>query len=159
IIDSIVEWFRSPTPDPRLLRILDNDRLDLAVARGAAYYGMVRRGDGVKIVASLARTYYIGVESQNATEGVPYSAVEALCLVPGNAEPGQEIEIADRQFDLLVSEPVEFPLYTSSIRLTDRPGEAVAVDPEQMTALPPIRTALKTRSRRERGLVSVRLHA
>jgi hypothetical protein len=81
-----------------------------------------------------------------------------LCLVPGSAEPGQEIELAERQFDLLVSEPVEFPLYTSSIRLTDQPGELVAVDPEQMTALPPIRTALKTRSRRERGCVPVRLH-
>ena len=28
--------------------VLDNDRLDLAVARGAAYYGMVRRGLGVR---------------------------------------------------------------------------------------------------------------
>ena len=41
--------------------VLDNDRLDLAVARGAAYYGMVRRGLGVRIAAGLARTYYIGV--------------------------------------------------------------------------------------------------
>jgi hypothetical protein len=144
LIDSLADWFETPP------HVLDNDRLDLAVARGAAYYGMVRRGEGVKIVASLARTYYIGVESQPPT---------ALCLVPGNAEPGQSIELADRQFDLLVSEPVEFPLYTSSIRLTDRPGELVAVDPERMTALPPIRTALKTRSRRERGTVAVHLHA
>jgi len=35
----------------------------------------------------------------------------------------------------------------------------VPVDPEQMTALPPIRTALKTRNRRERGTVAVHLHA
>ena len=41
--------------------MLDNERLDLAVARGAAYYGMVRRGQGVRIAAGLARTYYIGV--------------------------------------------------------------------------------------------------
>jgi actin-like ATPase involved in cell morphogenesis len=168
LIDCISSWFHSdprrPAPDSRCPVVLDNDRLDLAVARGAAYYGMVRRGEGVKIVASLARTYYIGVDAappadspaRNATEGVPYSA--ALCLVPGSAEPGQEIELADRQFDLFVSEPVEFPLYTSSIRLTDRPGELVAVDPEQMTALPPIRTALKTKSRRERGTVPVHLH-
>src|SRR5437764_15420085 len=111
---------------------------------------MVRRGEGVQIVASLARTYYVGVQSQPPA---------ALCLVPGNAEPGQTIELSDRQFDLLVSEPVEFPLYTSSVRLTDKPGDLVAIDPEQMTSLPPIRTALKTRSRRERGTVSVHLHA
>ena len=55
---------RSPSR-PRTLRpcVLDNDRLDLAVARGAAYYGMVRRGEGVRIAASLARTYYIGIDS------------------------------------------------------------------------------------------------
>jgi hypothetical protein len=159
LIDCLTTWFQGVGWKPTLL---DNDRLDLAVARGAAYYGMVRRGEGVKIVASLARTYYIGVETENATEGrnategVPYSA---LCLVPGSAEPGQTIDLPDRQFDLLVSEPVEFPLYTSSIRLTDRPGELVPVDPEQMTALPPIRTALKTRTRRERGVVTVTLHA
>jgi hypothetical protein len=130
--------------------VLDNDRLDLAVARGAAYYGMVRRGQGVKIAASLARTYYIGVESQPP---------QAICLLPGSAEAGQEVKLPDRQFDLLVSEPAEFPLYVSSTRLADRPGEMFAVDPEQMTALPPIRTALKTRRRSERGTVAVELHA
>ncbi|HZN36048.1 MAG TPA: Hsp70 family protein [Pirellulaceae bacterium] len=146
LIDSLSSWFGGDDWKPA---VLANDRLDLAVARGAAYYGMVRRGEGVRIAASLARTYYIGVEADPPA---------ALCLVPGSAEPGQSIEL-DRQFDLLVSEPVEFPLYTSSIRLTDRPGELVPVDPEQMTALPPIRTALKTRTRRERGAVAVKLNA
>jgi hypothetical protein len=154
LIDSLCDWF----PPPSL--VLDNDRLDLAVARGAAYYGMVRRGEGVKIAASLARTYYIGVHATaQAARQEPETLEQALCLVPGNAEPGQSIELLDRQFDLLVSEPVEFPLYTSSVRLTDHPGEVVLFDPEQMTTLPPIRTALKTRSRRERGTVAVQLNA
>jgi molecular chaperone DnaK (HSP70) len=153
LIETLQNWF-PPAPV-----ILDNDRLDLAVARGAAYYGMVRRGEGVKIAASLARTYYIGIESHHSGENLEGTTHQALCLVPGNAEPGQTIELADRQFDLLVSEPVEFPLFTSSVRLTDRAGELVNFDSEEMTALPPIRTALKTRSRRERGTVPVRLNA
>ena len=63
---------------------LAGDRIgDVAVARGAAYYGMVRRGEGVKIAAGLARTYYIGFESDPPA---------AMCLVPGSAEPGQTIE-------------------------------------------------------------------
>ncbi|HZL87735.1 MAG TPA: molecular chaperone DnaK, partial [Pirellulaceae bacterium] len=144
LIDSLSRWFAYKP------LVLDNDRLDLAVARGAAYYGMVRRGQGVKIAASLARAYYIGIESQPP---------QAICLLPGSAEPGQEIKLPERQFDLLVSEPAEFPLYVSSTRLADRPGEMIAVDPEQMTALPPIRTALKTRRRSERGAVPVELHA
>jgi hypothetical protein len=152
LIDTLGCWY-PPAPV-----VLDNDRLDLAVARGAAYYGMVRRGEGVKIAASLARTYYIGVSNVREGEVPPELNQQAICLVPGNAEPGQAFEL-DRQFDLLISEPVEFPLFTSSVRLTDRPGDLVTFDPEQMSSLPPIRTALKTRSRRERGTVAVRLNA
>ena len=59
----------------------------------------------------------------------------------------------------MISEPVEFPLFVSSIRLADRPGEMIPIDREQMTALPPIRTALRTRRKSERGHVPVHLHA
>jgi molecular chaperone DnaK (HSP70) len=130
--------------------VLENERLDLAVARGAAYYGMVRRGEGIRIAAGLARTYYIGFESEPPA---------AICLVPGNAEPGQNIDLSSRTFDLLVSQPVEFPLYVSSTRLVDRPGDVLPVDREQMTALPPIRTALRTRRKGESPTAQVQLHA
>ena len=111
--------------------VLDNDRLDLAVARGAAYYGMVRRGQGVRIAAGLARTYYIGVEGAVGRSKAEGREGSAICLVPANAEPGQDVEVADRRFNLLVSEPVEFPLFVSSTRLTDKPGELVAIDRER----------------------------
>ena len=156
--------------------VLDNQRLDLAVARGAAYYGMVRRGLGVRIAAGLARTYYIGVEqgagSREQGESLlpaPCSLLHALCLLPAGVEPGQDVNLSQRRFDLLVSEPVEFPLYVSSTRLTDRPGELVPVDREQMTPLPPIRTVMRTRKKGgppapplpegEGNTVGVNLHA
>ena len=153
LIDCLKEWFGAADASWQP-NVLANDRLDLAVARGAAYYGMVRRGEGVKITAGLARTYYLGLDA-NESAGIP----QAICLVPGSAESGQDITLSGRHFDLLVSEPAEFPLYVSSTRLADRPGEQLAIDPEQMTALPPIRTALKTRRRSERGTVTVELHA
>jgi hypothetical protein len=188
LIEVLESWFRD-TSQPREVEwspiVLDHDRLDLAVARGAAYYGMVRRGEGVRIAADLARTYYIGVEATRlplpmregrgegkskvtADSAAPLptplperekTADAALCLVPASAEPGQEIELADREFQLLISEPVEFPLYTSSIRLTDRPGELLAVDREQMTGLAPIRTVLRARGKSDGLRVPVRLHA
>ena len=67
--------------------------------------------------------------------------------------------MTDRQFQLLVSQPVEFPLYVSSTRLTDVPGQAVPFDREQMTALAPIRTVLQTRRRDEQEVIAVHLHA
>ena len=63
VIDALQRWFQPSQRPAWSPVILDNDRLDLAVARGAAYYGMVRRGEGVKIAANLARSYYIGIES------------------------------------------------------------------------------------------------
>lgn len=149
LLEVLVGWFRGEDPAWRPI-VLDNDRLDLAVARGAAYYGMVRRGQGVRIAAGLARTYYVGVESDPPA---------AVCLVPAGVEPGQDAQIGDRRFDLLVFEPVEFPLFVSSTRLTDRPGELVPVDREQMTPLAPIRTVLRTSRKGESGRVSVELHA
>lgn len=60
ILEVITRWFRSPQDQWQPV-VLENERLDLAVAQGAAYYGMVRRGQGVRISAGLARTYYVGV--------------------------------------------------------------------------------------------------
>jgi len=150
LIELLTEWFQVPAAPPWSPHVLDNDRLDLAVARGAAYYGMVRRGLGVRIAANLARSYYIGVESDPPA---------AVCLVPGNAEPGQTIETPERLFQLLISQPIEFPLWVSSLRLADPPGALVTIDREQMSPLPPIRTVLRTARRRETGSIPVRLHA
>ncbi len=158
LLDVIGDWFGAK--DSWQPIVLANERLDLAVARGAAYYGMVRRGRGVRIAAGLARTYYIGAESDEFADGGPATAgPAAVCLVPAGAEPGQDIDLTQRQFDLRVSSPVEFPLYVSSTRLTDRPGDLVAVDREQMTSLPPIRTVLRKRKKSQTGVVSVNLHA
>ncbi len=149
LLEVLTSWFNPPGQAAWHPIVLDNDRLDLAVARGAAYYGMVRRGAGVRITANLARTYYLGIESEPP---------QAICVIPGSAEPGQDYALTKLPLDLVISEPVEFPLFVSSTRLADAPGDMFPIDREQMTALPPIRTALRTRRKSERGTVPVHLH-
>ncbi len=149
LLEVLGSWFCDDDPD-WAPTVLDNPRLDLAVAQGAAYYGTVRRGRGVRIAAGLARSYYIGVDGD-----VP----SAFCLVPGNAEAGQEIDLVQHPFQLLVHQPVEFPLYVSSVRLADQPGDLFPVDPEQMKPLPPIRTVLRTRGKKQAASIPVTLHA
>ncbi len=162
VVESLERWFRSEADPHWTPIVLENERLDLAVARGAAYYGMVRRGEGVRIAAGLARTYYVGVESAAASDSQPSTLnpqLAALCLLPAGIEPGHEVDLTQRQFELLVSQPIEFPLYVSSIRLTDKPGDLVAIDPERIRALPPIRTVLKQGKSKEAGSVTVVLQA
>lgn len=152
LVSVLQKWFRTGSDDPWTPQILANPQLYLAVARGAAYYGMVRRGVGERISASLARTYYVGVEGvQEESKGM-----RAVCLLPASVEPDQEIALDHPLFELLIGTPVSFPLFVSSLRLTDQPGDFVEISPEQLTALPPIRTVLKTR-RKKQTTVRVRL--
>jgi hypothetical protein len=80
LLSVLSSWFTTPDR-PWMPLVLDNPRLDLAVAQGAAYYGMVQRGEGVRIAATLARSYYIAVAGNTP---------RAVCLAPGNATAGQD---------------------------------------------------------------------
>jgi molecular chaperone DnaK (HSP70) len=156
LIALLQRWFRTPaTPDWSPL-VLDHDRLDLAVARGAAYYGLVRRGEGVAISAALPRSYYLGTEDVSATGEVTRAA---LCVMPAGTEAGAEVDLAAREFDLRVGQPVEFPIYVSSTRLIDPAGAVVAIEPEAMTMLPPVRTVLQGQRKSETGTLRVRLQS
>ncbi len=152
LLEVLASWFNEAAAEeswrPTVLR---NDRLDLAVARGAAYYGMVRRGAGVRISGGLSHSYYIG--AQTAT-GEP----AAVCLLPAGVEEGVTVDLAERSFELLIRQPVEFPLYVSSTRTTDLPGALLEIDREQLTPLPPIRTVLHSGKARGAESVRVRLH-
>jgi hypothetical protein len=151
LIAALKSWF-SDTEGNWTPQILQNERLDLAVAHGAASFGMVRRGIGVRIVAGLARTYYVGIEG---TDG----KTSALCLVPAGSEPSSDPIEIERDFQIRTSEPVQFPIFVSGTRLTDRSGELYEINPEQLQALPPIRTVLQTRKKEHIDVVTARLSA
>jgi hypothetical protein len=60
--------------------VLEAPDLDRAVARGATYYGLARRGRGIRIRSGAARTYYVGIESaMPAVPGLP-APIKALCV-------------------------------------------------------------------------------
>src|SRR4051794_10051029 len=61
LMSTLNNWLAAEGAAPA--RLLEGADLDLAVARGAAYYGYVRRGRGVRIRGGTARAYYIAIES------------------------------------------------------------------------------------------------
>ena len=102
--------------------------LDLAVARGAAYYGLVRRGRGIRIRGGTARAYYVGVES--AMPAVPGFAppVKALCVAPFGMEEGTERRAARRASSAWWSASRPTFRFFASSQPQGRPAGAV-VDP------------------------------
>jgi molecular chaperone DnaK (HSP70) len=109
----------------RGLRELASPDLDLAVARGAAYYGLARKGRGIRIRGGIGRPYYIGVESaMPAVPGIP-APMKALCVVPFGMEEGTEADIREKEFGLVVGEPAVFHLFASTVRKKDLIGEIV----------------------------------
>ncbi|MCB0047026.1 MAG: Hsp70 family protein [Caldilineaceae bacterium] len=120
VLDSLRRWGDNPT-----LRKLPSVDLDLAVALGAAYYGLARKGQGIRIRAGTARSYYIGIESSMpAVPGVP-TPIKALCVAPFGTEEGSDAQIIDKEFGLMVGEPALFQLLASTTRKHDRLGQEV----------------------------------
>jgi hypothetical protein len=63
---------------------------------GAAYYGLARRGRGIRIRSGASRTYYVGIESaMPAVPGLP-APLKALCVVPFGMEEGTSLEVPKR---------------------------------------------------------------
>src|SRR5579885_555758 len=109
VADVVAHWYgRRP-------EILENSELDLAVARGAAYYSYVRStGSGVLVRGGLPRTYYISAGDK-----------AAICLVPRGAEEGSTVEVDRDDLQLVANRPVSFRLFSSLTRTDDQAGQVV----------------------------------
>lgn len=121
---------------------LENPRPELAVAAGAAYYGLVRLGEGVRIGAGSPRTFYAEIANRNK-EPSESTTVQAVCLVPRGTEEGFEATLDQPAFEVLTNQPVSFQVRSSSTRLGDRLGDVVNLDESETTPLPPVRTILR----------------
>jgi len=150
VADVVGKWY-GKRPE-----ILENSELDLAVARGAAYYSYVRStGSGVLVRGGLPRTYYIGLGEPRAGK------FPAACLVPRGAEEGSAIEIDNEALQLVANRPVSFRLYSSLTRTDDKLGDVLefdAADPDlHMHA--PLNAVIRFGKKAEERLIPVKLGA
>lgn len=144
----------------REVRVLAGADLDLAVALGAAHYGQVRRGHGVRIRGGTARAYYIGIES--AMPAIPGFAppVKALCVAPQGLEEGSTVELPDDELGLVVGETQAFRFFAAATRKEDPAGALIDADSDGLVELDPVEKLVEADGERTAGeLVSVRLEA
>ena len=129
--EQLGEWY----PDVKPTNLSPDANLESAVACGAAYYGSVKHGSGVRIRGASPRSYYIGIET--AAPAIPgvKRPLKALCVSPMGMEEGSECEVPSEPFELLVGEPATFRFFSSTTRPQDRPGVVVDwFDPDEQGA-------------------------
>ena len=109
LLDVLGSWGTKP-------KELSGSNNDLAVAKGAAYYGAVRNGQGIRIRGGAARSYWLAIEVP--TPAIPglTAPINALCIVPYGMQEGTEHTIEGHPLALVVGEAVEFRLLNSVTR-------------------------------------------
>jgi hypothetical protein len=123
------------------VRALEAADFDLAVARGAAYYGLARRGRGIRIRYGLNKSYYIGIAaSMPAVPGLP-APIKALCVAPFGMEEGTQASLEGREFALAVGAPAKFD-FLSSMRHDDPVGTVVEDWEGEISTIAAIETTL-----------------
>ncbi len=147
VLDQIAAW----QPEAGAPEELSSRTPELAVAQGAAHYGLVRRGLGARIGGGTPRSFYVGVAGSDARID------RAVCLAPRGLEEGSAVTLP-RDFQLTTNRPVSFKLFASTTR-DDRPGAVVplttvtsavpgsADDTLDLIELPPIVTVLRAPGR------------
>ena len=133
LVDVLSAWW----PGTPRLPLLEHGSLELAVARGAACYGLARLGLGRRIGGGTAQALYVGLAAEK--DGAP---AQAVCLIPRGQEEGQPVDLKARPFKLILGRPVQFPIFSTTSDRVDRAGDVVETG-DDFLALPPIHTLFK----------------
>ena len=149
VLEAISGWFGEGETGWRP-RVLENEGVDSAVARGAAYYARVRRGSGLRVRAGSARTYYIGLRSQRGLEGI--------CVLPAGTQEGTTLPLLNRDFSVIANRPVSFELYSSRFR-HDVPGQVAELDEAEVHRHSPLVAMLRFGKKLRDKELTVRLRA
>ena len=156
LVATLNDWLEAAGAPPA--RVLSGDDPDLAVARGAAYYGLVRRGRGLRIRGGTARAYYVGIESpMPAVPGVE-PPITAFCVAPFGVEEGTEVPLPPHQLGVVVGEPVSFRFFGSSVRRSDPAGAALEHwRKDELEELSPVTLTLPAEGRPRGEVVPIKL--
>ena len=154
IIETLNGWLEAAEqPSLKLLELSDPD---LAVAQGAAYYGSVQRGLGLRIRSANTFSYYIGVEStMPVIPGMP-PFMNGLCVAPSGMEEGSEVHLLGMEFGLLVGQTAQFRFFISRER-KDEAGDLVENAEEELEELASLEVCLEMEDATGSQVVPVQL--
>ena len=130
----IVELIQSWRSSPPIL--LENKHPELSVAFGAVSYAIARRDKKLKIGGGSARSYFLLVDTDNAT------GQQGICILPKGSEEGDEVILKDRRFALRLGVPVRFHLVSLSGDGEFKTGDMTEIT-DLFHSLPPLAVAFE----------------
>mgnify|MGYP001083892860 CR=1 FL=1 len=144
ILDVIASWFPDSPPPTEL----QSEDFSLAVSRGAAFYGLARAGEAVRVKGGIANAYCLQIDRAGHDK--------LLCVMPRDTEEGTACKL-DETFTLQANIPVAFPLHASATRLDDKLGDLLDLPQDTITPLQPLHTSLKFGRKTDRTELKVNL--
>ncbi len=154
IVEAMSAWFSGAENGWRP-KLLNAEAAESAVARGAAYYGRVRRGIGSRVKVGSARTYYIGLSPEG---GRSDDGLQGICVLPAGVEEGTTLPPLNREFSVLANRPVSFTLYSSRTR-HDAHGEIAVLDEADVHRHAPLVSLLRYGKKMRELYLTVRIRA
>ncbi len=158
LVETLNSWL-SELGKPAV-RVLEGADLDLAVARGAAFYALAKRGRGLRIVGGTAQAYYVGMESPMPAIPGMEPPITLVCVAPFGIEEGALPQVLPQKLAVVVGEPVTFRFFGSSVRRSDLLGaELMSWSSQEVVELSPIEITFPSQGRQAGSLVPVSMTA
>jgi len=133
LADTVSDWAGRP------VHVLHNDAPDVAVARGAVAYALVRSERvpelGRGIGGGSARSYMLVLDDTPGQR-------QGICVLPRGTPEDSELVLPDRTFALRLGQAVRFHLVSSVADTPWQAGELVTLNDERFVRLPAITTVL-----------------
>ena len=122
--------------------VLENAELDLAVARGAAFFGKLTHIEARLIEARAPRAVFLETnrEAAHGKSGDEVRRRSLVCILPHGAPSGEVFELSGLDLKLRINRPVRFQIHTSTRHSENKTGDIVDFDPEEFHTLPPLET-------------------
>ena len=160
----VTQWRGAP------VRVLQHSDPDIAVARGAVAYALVRAGRAAQLGRGVgggaARSYFLLLED-GKKDAAAKTPTRAICVLPRGTDTAVEVPLSGHSFALRLGQAVRFHLVASAANTPWQAGDVIDLPvPESSDSnaatfvyLPPLETVLPAAPGQRRGQVTVQLSA
>lgn len=139
-------------------KILENPHPILAVAAGAAYYGVVTMGLGQKIHSGNPVSIYLGIGNSSSSTAEKYVPEQLICILPKGSEAETDYNMNGKTLGIDLSHDAAFYLfYTPLPPKAEEFGRTIKFNSKRYLPLPPCKMKAKTAKGEKQVTIRIKL--